>query len=135
MTVKISLAADTAMLAALIADIGASPILRLFDGAIPANCDAADIGSVLVQAALPASPFAAVAGRTVAKAGTWSGVGAAAAGAGTDATVFRIYNSSLECKYQGTAGETAEDMILDNSNIAEAQAVNVSVFTITQDNS
>jgi hypothetical protein len=86
----------------------------------------------LVDAALPASPFGAVSAGSVAKAGVWSGVGTAGAAAGTDAGYFRIEDAGGEVHYQGTAGEAATDMIIDNSNIATAQVVTVTAFSITQ---
>jgi hypothetical protein len=122
------------MVQALVDALGASPLLKLFDGAVPANPQAADAGSPLVSMALPASAFGAAAAGAVAKAGTWSGVGTAAAGAGTDVTHFRLYTSGGTCLYQGTAGEVDEDLLLDNANVAESQTVTVTTFTITDGN-
>lgn len=134
MTIQIGTTARTAMIQALVDALGASPHLKLFAGAVPANPQAADAGSALVDMTLPASPFGAVATGAVAKAGTWSGVGTAAAGAGTDVTHFRLYTSGGTCLYQGTAGEVDEDLLLDNANVAESQTVTVTAFTITDGN-
>jgi hypothetical protein len=133
MAIKTSVTARNAALTSFIAEIGASPILKIFNGTVPATTAAADAnGTPLVTMTLPATAFGAVSAASVAKAGTWSGVGTAAAGAGTDATHFRIYDAGLECHYQGTLGETGTDMIIDNSNIATSQVVTVTTFTITQ---
>lgn len=127
MAITVSLAGDQAMLQALLDTIGASPKLRLYD-----------VGdNLLVDMALPAAPFAAISGRSVAKTGTWSGVGTALAGAGVDAVRYELCANDGTPHYEGSAGEAADtpDMTLDNKNIAENQTVTVTAFSITQDNS
>ena len=61
-----------------------------------------------------------------------STVGTAAAGAGTDATKARVKDSDGTVIISGlTAGEAATDIILDNSNIAEDQVVQLNSGVIT----
>lgn len=131
MAIKTSVTARNAALTAFIAEIGASPRLKLYSGAPPATAIAAATGTLLVDMALPASPFGAVSAGSVSRAGVWSGSGTAGAGAGTDAGYFRLEDAGGEVHYQGSAGEAATDMIIDNSNIATAQVVTVTAFSIT----
>lgn len=111
--------------------IGASPILEIRTGAPPADCAAADTGTLLVSMTLPADWLTAAAGGNgqVAKNGTWSGVGVAAGVAGH----YRIKNAAgTVCHEQGTAGTSGTDMILDNANIAVGQNVTVTTYTSTE---
>ena len=74
---------------------GASPKLRIFSGAAPANCAAADSGTLLCEMTLPADWMAAASGTTKTLAGSWTGT--ASAGAGATPTHFRIWNNAGKC--------------------------------------
>lgn len=116
---------------------GASAKLQLRTGAPPANCAAADSGTLLCEMALPADWMAAAASGAVAKAGTWTGTGAVGAGTGTNAGHFRIKDSTgATCHVQGTVTGTGlgGDMTLDNVNIAQNQVVTVVTFNVTAGN-
>lgn len=109
--------------------IGVSPKLQLWSGAAPANCAAADSGTLLAELTLPADFMAAAAAGAKVKSGTWAGVGAIAGVAGH----FRIKDSGATvCHIQGTVTATGGggDMTLDNTNIAVAQNVTVVTFSI-----
>lgn len=112
--------------------IGTAPILRLRTGAAPANCAAADSGTVLVAITLPSDWLAAGASGVKAKLGTWQ---AAATAAGT-AAHFRVYTSGGTCKMQGTVTITGGggDMTVDNPVIAVDQSVTVTTFSLTEGN-
>mgnify|MGYP005844431653 CR=1 FL=1 len=119
------------------ATIGASPRLHLYSGAMPANCAAAASGTKLVEIALPADWMSAASGGVKTKLGTWSGAGTAAAGAGTAAGYFRVYDSTnTTCHIQGTVTVTGGggDMTLDNVSIAQNQVVTVNTFSVTAGN-
>jgi hypothetical protein len=108
--------------------IGTSPVLKIFSGAEPANCAAADPAGLLVSITLPADWMAAASGGVKDKIGTWS---AAASGAGTAAS-FRIYDSGLTaCHMQGnvTATGGGGDMTVDNVSVAAGQTVTVTGAT------
>ncbi|MFA5712250.1 hypothetical protein [Mycolicibacterium sp.] len=115
--------------------IGTAPILRLYNGTPPAHEGAALAGNTLLaEGALPSDWMAAASGGAKAKTGTWTLTGQTGAGAGTDATFGRIYAADgTTCKYQGTAGETADapDLVLNNKNIADGQTVTVSTWQWT----
>jgi hypothetical protein len=82
--------------------------------------------------ALPSDWMAAATGRSKVKAGTWSGVGGAGAGAGTVAGHYRIKQGAT-CHYQGsiTIDGGGGDMTLTNPNIAINQTVSILTFTLT----
>lgn len=114
-------------------DIGTSPILRIRSGALPANCAAADAGTVLAEMTLPSDWMADAASGVKAKAGTWQDLLANAAGT---AQHFRIYTSGGVCKAQGdvTAPGGGGAMTLVNTSIALNQPVTIDTFSLTEGN-
>lgn len=108
-------------------ELGATATLKIFSGAEPANCGAADPSGLLATITLPASPFGAASAGAIALAGTWS---VAASGTGTAAS-FRIYDSSAVCQMQGNV---TSDLVLNNTSIATGQTVTVTTFGITAGN-
>lgn len=106
--------------------IGGSGTLKIFSGAEPANCAAADPTGLLATIVLPAT-FLTSAGGVTTIAGTWS---VAASGTGTAAS-FRMYDGSVVCHVQGN---TTTDLVLNNQSIAASQTVSVTSFTVTAGN-
>lgn len=130
MALQKSVAVRNAELDVMEATIGVDAVLKIFTGAQPANCAAANTGTELVSMTLPTDWAAAAAAGSKAKAGTWSGIGLAA---GT-AAHFRLYAADgTTCGYQGSVTATGGggDMTLDNAVIAIAQVVTVATFTRT----
>jgi hypothetical protein len=80
--------------------VGASPTLEIRTGAQPANCAAADTGTVLATIALPADWMAAASGGSKSLSGTWQD--ASADGTGV-AGHFRIKQGAT-CHMQGSVG-------------------------------
>src|SRR5258706_3561861 len=94
--------------------VGTAAVLKIFSGAQPANCAAADPSGLLVSMTLPSDWMNAASTGTKTKLGTWS---AAASGSGTAAS-WRIYASDgTTCGLQGNT----TDMAFDNTNIASSQ--------------
>lgn len=116
-----------AKLNAVNTNLGATATLKVFSGAEPASCGAADPAGVLATITLPASPFATASAGAIALAGTWS---VAASAAGTAAS-FRIYDSSANCAFQGNV---TTDLVLNNTSITSGQTVTVTSFGITAGN-
>lgn len=183
--------------------IGTSPVLRLYNGAIPATADTALSGNTLLaQGTLPSDWMAAASAGSKAKSGSWTLTGQSGAGAGTASTFYRLFESTgTTCHKQGSTGASVAiatnaltaangnvlnfasttgvavgqaisgtgipvnavvlafngttvtmsvastagvanaasitfgyDMVLDNNNIANAQSLSVSTFTITSGN-
>lgn len=135
MALQYSTAVRNAKLDAVETTIGASAVLKIRTGAPPANCAAADSGTVLATCSLPADWMAAASGGTKAKSGTWEDSSADAAGT---AGHYRIYASDgTTCHEQGTVTVTGGggDMTVDNTLFAVGQAFTVTSYTKTAGNS
>ena len=133
MAIQESVAVANARLDAIETTVGTSPKLRLYSGAMPANCAAARTGTLLCEMTLPSDWLAAASAGAKAKSGTWTGTGAAAGSAGYWAIMDA---AGTTCHMQGTVTATGGggDMTLDNIVIAAAQVVTVSTFTLTDGN-
>ena len=112
--------------------IGVSPTLELRTGAAPANCAAADTGTLVASMALPSDWMANASGGVKAKTGTWEDTAADATGV---VGHYRIKKSGT-CHMQGSVSEAGGggEIILDNTDINVGQAVSITTFTITEGN-
>ena len=134
MAIQLSAAVRNARLDAIETTVGTSPVLRIFTGAQPANCAAADAGTILAEMTLPSDWMAAASSGSKALAGTWQD--ASANNAGT-AAHYRIYaTGGTTCHLQGSVTATGGggDLTLDNTSIAAAQSVTITSFTLTDAN-
>ena len=134
MAVQLSTAVRNARLDSIETTVGTAPILRIRTGAAPANCAAADSGTVLVTMTLPSDWLAAAASGQKALSGTWQDASADASGT---AAHFRIYDSGdTTCHFQGTVTGTGGggDMELQNTSINATQQVTITAFTLTDAN-
>jgi hypothetical protein len=134
MTLQYSVPVRNARLDAVESTIGTSAILKIRSGAAPANCAAADSGTVLATVNLPSDWMAAASAGAKAKSGTWEDTAADAAGT---AAHFRIYDSAgTTCGMQGTVTITGGggDMTVDNTSFAVGQDFLISAFTLTAGN-
>ena len=130
MAIQMSVAVRNARLNAIETTISTEPTLTIRTGAQPENCAAADSGTLLASITLPSDWMAAADAGAKAKEGTWQD--ASADNAGT-AAHFRIKQGAT-CHMQGTVGEAAADMILDNTDIAAGQVITITTFTWTDGN-
>lgn len=139
-TVQFSVPVRNAMLDSFENAVGPAPKLRYYSGAMPANCAAARTGQILCEITLPSDWAAAAANGSKLLAGTWTGVGTAAAGAepGTTIGYFALMDSAgAVCHEQGLVGLTGDTtvvMTLDDITIVTGQAVNVTTWTHTAGN-
>jgi hypothetical protein len=134
LALQLSTTVRNARLDAIETAIGVSPILKIRTGAAPANCAAADSGTVLATMTLPSDWMAAAASGSKSLSGTWQDASADASGT---AAHFRIYDSGgTTCHIQGsiTATGGGGDMELDNTNIAVGQQVTITTFTLSDAN-
>ena len=134
MSIQLSTAVRNAKLNAIETTIGASAVMKVLTGAMPASCAAADSGTVLATLALPADWMADASGGTKAKSGTWQDSAADASGT---AGYFRIYASDgTTCHMQGTITATGGggDMTVSNTNFAAGQSFTVDTMTWTEGN-
>ena len=124
-----SVTVNNARLNAVEDTIGASPTLNFYSGSAPANCAAADTGTLLATLTLPSDWMAAAAG-VKAMSGSWTGT--ASGGAAATPTHFRIKQGAT-CHLQGTAGLGSGECQV-NGTITSGQTVAVSSFQITAAN-
>jgi hypothetical protein len=131
MALQFSVSVRNAELDAIETTVGTAPTLEIRTGSPPADCAAADSGSVLVSITLPSDWMAAASSGTKAKSGTWS---ASASGAGT-AGHWRLKQGAT-CHAQGTVTATGGggDLQLDNTSIASGQTVTINTWTFTAGN-
>ena len=111
-------------------DIGANAVIKVWTGAMPANCGTADSGTLLVTFAGNAGGFGTASNGVL----TASAVASANAGNTGTAGYFRIYPSaatSTNAVVQGTCGLSAADMILTNTSITSGQTCNFTSLTVT----
>lgn len=130
---QLSVRARNNLLDSIETTMGASPKLRFYSGAAPANCAAAASGTMLAELPLPADFMAAASNGTKALSGTWQ---AAAAAAGTVGH-YRIYdNAGTNCDEQGTVTATGGggDITLDNLVVAVGQTITITSKTLTAPN-
>lgn len=134
MSLQLSVAVRNARLDAIEAAIGAAPILKIRTGAAPANCAAADTGTVLATLTLPSNWLADAAAGSKALAGTWEDTSADNTGT---AAHFRIYDSGgSTCHLQGTVTATGGggDMTFPTVSFVAAADIPIATFTLTDGN-
>jgi hypothetical protein len=134
MALQYSVTVRNAQLDALETAIGVSAVLKIRTGAAPANCAAADSGTVLATLSLPSDWMAAASSGSKAKSGTWEDTSADATGT---AAHFRLYASDgTTCHAQGTVTATGGggDLTVDNTSFAATQSFTITGFTITAGN-
>lgn len=134
MALQYSVAVRNAQLDAVETTIGTSAVLKIKSGSAPANCAAADSGTVLATLTLPSDWMAAASSGSKAKAGTWEDTSADATGT---AAHFRLYASDgTTCHAQGTVTATGGggDLTVDNTSFASGQSFTVTTFTISAGN-
>lgn len=119
-----------AILDAIETDGGTAPTLEIRTGSAPANCAAADSGTVVATLTLPSDWMAAASGGTKAQSGTWQDSSADATGT---AAHFRFKTSGGTCFLQGTVTATGGggDITVDNTSFASGQAFSITGFTLT----
>lgn len=132
MAIKFSETVRNQRLDAIETAIGTSAVLKLRTGAPPTNISDADSGTVVATLNLPSDWMAAAASGQKAKTGTWEDLSADASGI---IGHFRIYASNGTTQHiQGTAGESTEDMVLDNADVNSGQSITITSFTFTDGN-
>lgn len=132
MTVQFSDTVRNARADAIETAIGASAVLKIRSGSAPANCAAADTGSVLATVNCPADYMAAASGGSKAKSGTWEDASADATGT---AGHFRLYDSlGTTCHMQGTVTVTGGggDLTVDSTSLTTGQAFTITAFGWTE---
>ena len=112
--------------------IGASPKFQLRTGAPPANCAAADTGTLLLEVTLGADWSPNAVGGVKTFTTPFGGTAAATGAIGH----YRLKdNAGTTCHEQGTAGTTGTDIITDAASVSSVgQTINVTSWTQTEGN-
>jgi hypothetical protein len=132
MALQYSQTVNHARLNAIETAIGTFPVLKIRSGSAPANCAAADTGTVLSTVTLPSDWMADAASGSKAKAGTWQDASADAQGTPGH---FRLYaQDGTTCHMQGTVGTSGTDMIVDSASFNVGQQFTINSFQITAAN-
>lgn len=132
MAIQLSTTVRNARLDTIETTISTAPTLEIRTGAQPANCAAADSGTVLATMTLPSDWMAAASSGAKALSGSWNDASADATGT---AAHFRIKQGAT-CHMQGsvTATSGGGDIELNNTSIASGQSVTITAFTLTDGN-
>jgi hypothetical protein len=109
--------------------VGGSGVLKIFSGAVPANCAASDPSGLLDTITLPAT-FLTHSGGVTTLSGTWSSTASAS---GTAAS-FRVYDATPTCHIQGTVGTSGADMNLTSVSFTSGQTISITSCAITEGN-
>ncbi len=132
MAVQLSTSVRNGRLDAIETIVGTSAVLKIFSGSPPANCAAADSGTVLATLNLPSNWMDAASGGSASKSGTWEDLSADNNGT---AGHFRIYDSGVTtCHLQGTVGTAGTDMTVNTTSFTAGASVTVNTFTLTDGN-
>jgi hypothetical protein len=109
---------------------GTAAVLQFRSGTQPANCGAADSGTLIAELTLPSDWMNAASGGSKTKLGTWS---VAAASPGTIGH-YRLKNSGKTTTYtQGACSGTGGggDCEVDNPTVTAGQTITVTAWTWT----
>lgn len=135
MSLQYSITLNNARLDQVETIIGTEPDFQIRTGAQPANCAAANSGTLLVTIPLPSDWMNAASGATKSKTGTWSA--AAIAGSASTPGHIRIFEmgggSPVTCHLQADAAIGSGSVNFDGT-ITSGQTVTISTFTITAGN-
>lgn len=134
MAIQLSTSVRNARLDQIETTIGTSAILKIRTGSAPADCAAADSGTVLATVNLPSDWMAAASSGSKAKSGTWQDSSADATGT---AAHYRIYDSGgSTCHIQGTVTATGGggDLTVDNTSFAAGQNFTITSYSWTDGN-
>jgi hypothetical protein len=130
MAIQLSVTVRNARLDQIESTIGTAPTLEIRSGSPPANCAAADTGTVLATLTLPSDWMAVAASGSKAISGTWQDLSCDNTGT---AGHFRIKAGST-CHLQGTCTATGGGGDMEVSpgvSITAGQSFTVNTFTLT----
>lgn len=134
MAVQFSDSVRNARLDAIESTVGTSAVLKIRSGSVPANCAAADSGTVLATLNLPSDWMAAASGGTKAKSGTWEETSADATGTAAHWRLYASNGTTVHAQGTVTATGGGGDLTLDSTSITSGQVVTISSWTFTEGN-
>lgn len=133
---QISESVKNARLNAIETIIGTAPLLRIYDGSLPADCASPASGNLLVEITLPSDWLQAADGGSIVGNTSWVGTADATIPAGGyTATYFRIYTSAgVDCHIQGSVSQTGfgGDLTFEDILFLPSQDVVVATFALSE---
>lgn len=113
-------------------DAGTGGYIRIYDGSVPTNVDAAATGTLLAQLTLSQPAFGSAADINPGARATANTITSdSSADATGTASYFRAFRSDGTAILQGTAGIATSDMILTTVSIVIGSIVSVSSWTVS----
>lgn len=131
MTIQLSVTVRNAMLDAIETAIGTSAVIKLKSGAQPADCAAADSGTVIATISLASDYMSAASSGS--KAFSSTPLEDASADALGTLAHYRVYASDgTTCHMQGTITATGGggNMTVDNTSVTAGQDIKITAWTI-----
>ena len=128
---KYSTVLKNARLDQITSKVGASGLLRIYDGSQPASPDTAITSQTKLAELTCNATFAPSASGGVLTANAISNANALASGT---AAWFRLCKSDGTAVVDGTVGTSGTDLIIDNTSINSGQTVSVTSLTVTAGN-
>jgi hypothetical protein len=128
MTHRYSVALRNNQVSQIQSTVGTTGQLRIYSGAEPLTCAAAEPAGTLATITLPAAFLSSTGGVT-----TISGIWSVSASTPTPATAvcYRIYDGGGVCHVQGNV---ISDLVLNNTSINPGQTVTVTSYSVTAGN-
>lgn len=134
MAIQLSVPVRNARLDSIETLIGNNAVLQIRSGAVPADCAAANSGTLLASITLPNNYFNDAANGSKTLNGTWQDSAVDATGTAQHWRIFE--HTSTTCHMQGTITATGGggDMTVNDTAFVAGQIFNVTTFTITDGN-
>lgn len=110
--------------------LGASPLIKIYSGSVPANAAAA-LGAATLLATLTgaATPISGTSDTGSAGRATWAAIASAAAAATGTASFFRTTTSGGTVIDQGTVGTSAADAIVNTTAFTAGSTISITSRT------
>lgn len=134
MAIQFSVAVRNARSEAIEAAIGASAVLKIFSGAAPANCAAANSGTLLASMALPADWMNNASGGAKTLLGLWQDSSADATGTAGHWRLCASDGATVGMQGTITATGGGGDIELSSVSIVAGQSITITAETITEGN-
>lgn len=109
--------------------LGASPTLKIYSGALPANADAANAGTLLATLQCAASPISGYSDTGTAARATFAAIASATAVATGTATFWRRQTAGGTVIDQGECGTSGKELNLNTTAITTGSTVSVTSAT------
>lgn len=134
MALQFSVAVRNARLDQVESAIGTNAVLKIFSGAAPANCAAANSGTLLASMALPADWMGAAASGAKSLIGTWQDASADATGTAGHWRLCSSDGATVGAQGTITATGGGGDIELSAVAIVAGQSITITAETLTEGN-